>query len=177
MCVPIAAALAVAGAVTSAAGAISGGQQADAQGKYEANVANQNAGMEVQAAHDSYTAGVGERRDFWRKVGQTKGQQIAAMAANGIEVDSGSAARLQADTQMLANDDAQNLYRNIEQRTKGHQINATNYVMEAKAAKMKGQAAKTASYFSAASSLIGGAGQAFGLASKVAPAAAPAAGG
>lgn len=151
-------------------GAIAGGQQANSQAKQEADIARRNAAMEVESAHDSYLAGVGERRDYWRKVSQTKGQQIAAMAANGIDVDMGSAARLQDDTQMLANDDASNLYRNIEQRTKGHHINASNYVQEAKAAKMRGKAAKTASYFSAASSLIGAAGQAFGLASKVAPA-------
>src|SRR4051812_40125272 len=124
MCLPMAAAvpLAIASGVVGAAGTLMQGAQANAQGKYEAQVDRQNAGLEVEAAHQSILAGQTERRDFWRKVAQVKGQQVASMAANGIEVDYGSAARLQDDTSMLARDDAQNLYKGIEERTRGHLI-------------------------------------------------------
>lgn len=169
MCLPLAAAipLAIASSVASAAGSLYAGAQANSQAKYEADVARRNSAMEVEAAHDSVLQGQGERRDFWRKVAQVKGQNIAAMAANGIEVDYGSAGRLQDDTQMLANDDAANLYRNVEQRTKGHVIQAGNYTMEAKAAKARGKAAQVGSYFGAASSLLGGFSQAAGLKAKM----------
>lgn len=144
-----------------------GGLQAKAQGKYESQVADINRGLEVDAAHQSVIAGQGERRDFWRKVAQVKGSQVAAMAANGIDLGFGAAQRIQDDTQLLANDDAKNLYRTIEERTKGHIIDAGNYKMQAQAARAKGNAAFTSSLFGAAGSLLGGLSQAAGMKAKI----------
>jgi hypothetical protein len=169
MCLPAAALpiMAIASSVVSAGGAVMGGLQARAQGRADADVAKQNAALEVEGARESVLAGGDERRDFWRKVGQIKGQQVAAMSANGIEIDSGTAAMMREDTQFLANEDAKNLYGNIEKRTRGHLINASNFATEAKAARQRGNAAFTQSLFSAASSLIGGASQAAGLRAKM----------
>lgn len=169
MCLPMLPALALASGAMSAAGSIVGGLQANAQGKYEAAMANRNAKMEVEAAQESYLIGKDERRDFWRKIGQVKGQQRASMAANMIEVDNDTAARIQDDTQMLANEDARNLYRNIEQRTRGRQINASNFVAESKAARQRGKAALTSSFISAGASLLGGATQAMAYRAKFPP--------
>jgi hypothetical protein len=168
MCLPaLAVPLAIAAGAVQAGGALYSGMAANAQGKHDAQVARMNAQQEIDAAHDSVIQGQGERRDFWRKVSQTKGQQIAAMAANGIDVGFGSGARLQEDTQMLAEDDATNLYRNIEARTKGHAINANNYVEQAKAAKSAGKSALIGSMFSAAGSLMSGFTQAAGMSAKL----------
>jgi hypothetical protein len=169
MCLPAAAAipLVIASSAASAAGQLMQGAQANAQGKYEAQVARMNEGLEVNAAHQSVIAGGDERRDFWRKVAQVKGQEVASMAANGIDVGFGSADRVQQDTELLARDDATNLYRNIEERTKGHLIQASNYESEAKAARARGKAALTSSYFGAASSLLGGLSQAAGMKAKM----------
>lgn len=166
MCAPLAIVAAGAAAVTSAAGQIMGGLQQKAQGKYEAQVANMNRGLAVDAAHQSVIAGQDERRDFWRKVSSLKGQQVAAMAANGIDVGFGSGERIQQDTQMLANDDAKNLSRQIEERTRGHLIEASNYHQQGVAAKARGKAAFTNSLFGAASSLLGGASQIAGMSAK-----------
>jgi hypothetical protein len=167
MCLPLAAAAAVAGAAVSAGGQIMQGMQAKAQGKYEAQVAEMNRGLEVDAAHQSILAGQDERRDFWRKVSSLKGQQVAAMAANGIDLGFGAGERVQSDTQMLANDDAKNLYRSIEERTKGHIINAANYRESGKASVARGKAAFTSSLFGAAGSLLGGVSQAAGMRAKM----------
>jgi hypothetical protein len=168
MCVPaLAAPLAIAAGAVQAGGAIYSGLAARSQANHDAAVARINAQQEIDAAHDSVTQGQSEAQSFWRKVAQTKGQQIASMAANGIDLGYGSAARLQEDTQMLANEDATNLYHNIEQRTKGHYINASNYVEQAKAAKSAGKAAFTSSLFSAAGSLMGGFSQAAGMSAKL----------
>lgn len=167
MCLPaLAAPLAIASSVVSAAGQLYAGMQANAQGKYEASVAKNNRQLEIDAAHQSIEAGADERRDFWRKVAQVKGQNIAAMAANGIEVDFGSGERLQSDTDMLARDDAKTLYRNIENRTQGHYINAANYASEAKAAKARGKVALVGSVFGAAGSVLGGLQQASAIRAK-----------
>lgn len=166
MCLPVAAALAVAGAVTSAVGQISAGQSAKAQADYNASVAKANAQQEVDAYQTYRGQEVQERENFWRQAGQVKGQQVAAMAANGIDPGFGSGARLQTDTINLANEDATNLYRNQDQKAKGYLIDASNYTSEAIAAKMQGKAAETNSYFGAVSSLLGGASQAFGMSAK-----------
>lgn len=154
MCLP--AALPIIAGVVSAAGTLYQGYSAMQQGKFEAGVAKQNAAMEREAAAESIRTGQVERRDFGRKVGAVKGQQIAAMAANGIDVGYGTAARIQDDTAMLASEDAENLYRNQNERTKGFIINSWNERMRAKAAKSQGTAAMVGSVFGAASSLLGG---------------------
>jgi len=141
-------------AVATAASTMIGGMQANAQGNYESKISQRNAQMERDAARDSIERGQGEARTFWRDVGRTKGEQIASMAANGIDVGYGSAARLQDDTATLADEDAANLYRNINERTKGSIVNAQNFVAEAKAAKMRGRAALVGSAFESATSLM-----------------------
>lgn len=142
------------------------GMQGRAQANMEAQVARRNEGLAVESYRDSRLAGQDERRDFWRKVGGIKGQQVAAMAANGIDVGFGTAERIQEDTEMLARDDAANLYRNIENRSKGYLIEASNYEAEARAAKARGKAAMTQGIFGAATSLLGAASQASSLSAK-----------
>lgn len=172
MCVPLAAAavpLAIASSVASAAGALQQGAAASAQGKYESQVARSNAQQSVDDYRE-YRGQVApqEQRDFWRKVGQIKGENIAAMAANGIDVSVGSAARLQSDTQMQANEDFANLTANEQQKMKGYTIDAANFTSEARAARARAKQAVIGSYFGAASSLLGGLTQAAGLKAKMA---------
>jgi hypothetical protein len=139
-----------------AAGQLYSGLAANAQGKYEANVAEANAKLEAERARDSIERGRLEARDLYRDVGRVKGEQTAAMAANGIDLGYGTALRFQQDTAMLAQEDAENLYRNIHERTRGHDINASNFRAEAKAARQRGKAAMVGSVFSAAGSVAGG---------------------
>jgi hypothetical protein len=166
MCLPVAAGLAIAAGVTSAAGQIMQGQQAKAQANYNASVAKENAKQEVDAYQTYRGQESQDQLNYWRRVGQTKGQQVASMAANGIDVGFGSAARVQSDTQMLANEDAKNLYSNQQQKAKGYLIDASNYTSEAVAQKMQGHDAVVNSYFGAASSILGAASQAASLKAK-----------
>lgn len=152
MCLPLAAAPLIAAGV-SAAGTMIGGLQANAQGNYASKVARENAAMETEAARDSIERGKLESRSYWRDVGRAKGEQVAAMAANGVDVGVGSALSLQEDTADLADEDAGNLYRNIHERTRGSLINARNFVAEAKSAKQQGRAALVGSFFEAGSTL------------------------
>jgi hypothetical protein len=163
LCVP----LAIAAAGVAAAGQLVQGYSALQQGNYEAGVAKQNAALSREAAAESIRIGQTERRDFWRKVGSVKGQNIAAMAANGIDVGYGTAGRIQDDTQMLANEDAATLYKNENERTRGFIIDAANYKSEAAAQKQKGIAAFTGSVLSAGSSLMGGFQQQSALKAKL----------
>lgn len=159
MCLP-AAALPLVAAGAQAAGTLVSGYSALQQGKYEAGVHRQNARMASEAAKDSITRGKDEARQFWKEAGQLKGRQVAAMAANGIDVGWGTALQIQQDTAAALSDDAGKLYRNIEQRTRGFDIEFSNEMGAASAAKSRGKQAMIGSVFGAASSLLGGAVQA-----------------
>lgn len=121
-----------------------------------AAAARQNAHIQVEAARDSIDRGREENQQFGRRVGQVKGQQAASMAANGIDIGEGTALTVQQDTAALAGEDAQNLYRNINERTKGFDMNAANYTAEAAAKKQEGRSTLVNSFFQAGSSLMGG---------------------
>jgi hypothetical protein len=161
------AALPLIAAGVSAAGTLVGGYNALQQGKYQSGVDQQNAALEREAAEQSLKQGYQERVDYWRKVGNVKGQQVASMAANGIDVGYGTAARIQGDTQMLANEDAANLYQNIKNRTRGFVINSYNDQMDARAARAAGTAALVGSVFNAGSSILGGVSQMQSLKAKL----------
>ncbi len=167
MCAPVLPALAIASSVISAGGQVMAGKQAKAQAKHEARMAQANAALEIESAHESFLSGKDERLEFWRKIGQVKGQQRASMAANNIEVDTDTAGRVQDDTAMLADEDAKRLYKNIEQRTRGSYINASNFVTEAKAARARGKSAMISSVIGAVGTLMGGASQAAQLKAKM----------
>lgn len=123
---------------------------------YESDLAKRNAALETERARDSIDRGRDEARTFYRQVGQTKGQQIASMAANGIDVSEGTALTIQQDTATGAEEDAANLYRNVHERTRGFDINASNFRAEAAAARARGKSALVNSFFEAGSSLMGG---------------------
>lgn len=155
MCLPVAA-LPLVAAGLSAAGSVYGGIQANQAGQYEAGIDQQNSRIATDAARESERIGRDEATSYYRDVSQSKGQQIAAMAANGIDVGFGTAERVQEDTQMLADEDAQKLYNNIAQRTKGYVVESYNDRASAEAAKAKGKAALIGSLFEAGGSLASG---------------------
>lgn len=159
MCVAALPALAIASAVVSAAGTMYSGMAANAQGKYAQQVANQNARLENERVKDTYERGRREAQLLYRRVAQTKGEQTAAMAANGIDTAFGSALVVQRDTAMMGAEDAYALSRNVENEAKGYEINAANYRSEGAAARMKGKNAMTGSLFSAGGSLLEGVSQ------------------
>jgi hypothetical protein len=155
MCLPLAA-LPIAAAAVSAAGAIMGGLQANAMGKYQQEVAEQNADIARDSAKDSIERGHEESLALGRRIGAVKGQQTAAAAANGVDVGYGSAAQMAEDTAMLGREDQQALFRNVNERTKGFAIQAHNFVTEGKAARYRGKQQLIGSFFDAGSSLISG---------------------
>lgn len=149
----------LASAVMSAAGSVAGGIRANQQGKYESAVAKNNARLAHQQGEASEEAARKENRDYWRDVSQTKGQHVAAMAANGIDVGFGAASRMIADTELLANEDAAALYKNQANRTRGFAIEGQNYRQEGKAARARGKAAMLGGFMQGATTLAGAAAQ------------------
>lgn len=140
-------ALAIAGSVASAGGAIMSGQAAEKEGKYQQAVANENAKaerMRGQAEADR----VEDRYD------KLRGQQTAAAAASGINPNAGSASLV------INQDTSRNEYLDVASTIWNADSAATAFEHQGEAARMKGKNAKTASYFNAAGNFLSGMGNA-----------------
>ena len=134
----------VVGTAVSAFGAIQAGNAQNDVAKYNAQVANNNATAEQQRA--AYDAGL--IKDERRRV---IGSQRAAMAANGLEISSGSPVAVLGDTSGQAEMD-------ILARLYGGESAATAYRNDATRMKIEGKAAKQAGMIGAGSTLLTGLG-------------------
>lgn len=156
MCGP---ALPLVGAGVAAAGSIVGGLAANAQAKYQAKIAEQNAAMEREAGQQELQNTREAALDHYRKVGQMKGAQRARAAAGGVSVDMGTASWVQDDTEMLGREDADRIYKQGYQNVRGRDIQASNYGGEANAQRTAGTMAIVKAGFDASKSLLDGAKQ------------------
>lgn len=152
MCEPTT--LLIAATAMQAAGSIVGGINAQKSANFRAAVADRNANLERQAARDALERGDIEEKRQNRRTAQQLGAQRAAMAANGIEVDFGSAADLQADTRMIGREDAQTIRENAMRETRGYDIRAWNANASASASRAEGKAALWGGIFDAGSSIL-----------------------
>lgn len=157
MCNP--ALLAVGAAAVTAAGQIQGGIYQSQMSRYQAKVAEQNKQLSREGAADAIVQGQDQQRQLGREVSGRVGAQTARMAGNNVDITSGSAARVIADTQMIGREDSEALNENIRRKVKGLQVDAWNFESKKRASKAEGKQALIAAGFSAASTLLGGAQQ------------------
>lgn len=136
-------------------GGMMGAQNAKQEGAYNAGMLNKNAALKDQAAQETINAG--DTSADWQRVrtGQAVGTQRSVQAANGIDVNSGSAAQLQDDTAMIGELDALTIQNNAAREAYGYRIQAdqdrSNAVQTLTNAGNK-----------ATGSILGGMGSAFG---------------
>lgn len=129
------------------------------QSKYAGKVAGMNAKAESARAHDAIDRGKIEQQQHWRKVAQLKGQQQAAMAANGIDTSFGSAALLAEDTAMFGAEDADTIYKNTLREVQGIDMSAANFRSQQQAARQAQSGAIVGGVFGMASTALSGASQ------------------
>lgn len=158
MCAPVAP-LMLAATALSAIGTGMGALQANSQARYQAKIAERNAGLEREAAQQSILNTQTERQEHYRKVAQLKGAQRARAAASGVGLDFGTAADVLADTDMLAGEDVKHINERGFQRTRGFEINVSNYLGEASAQRQAGKGALIKGAFDMGSTILGGAQQ------------------
>ncbi len=162
MCDPVTA-LAVTAAVVTAGSQVYAGAAANAQGKYEQQVAQENRKHELAAAEDAKRRGTVEEMRRMRVLAQQIGQQRATMAAGGLDLSFGTPAAIVDDTRMIGMEDVAAIRENTTKEIKGYDINAANFTMQGRAARARGKAAMTGSLFQAAGTLLGGAQQVSGI--------------
>lgn len=120
------------------------------QGNYQAAVARNNQIIANRAADDATERGIEAERQQRMKTQQVLGRQKAAMAANGLDISSGSPVDILSDTARFGEYDALTIRSNAEREAYGYRTQAAQYGAEAKMAKRSG-------YLNAAGSLLTGA--------------------
>jgi hypothetical protein len=160
MCDPVTAtALMVASTAVAATGKVVEGVGQAQQFRYQATVDRENAKLANSQARDSIENTNLDARRRYRQLGQTKGAQTAAMAANGVDLTFGTPTDIARDTAMIGAEDISQIYKGGYERTRGFEINAFNFNSSAAGNRSKARGAEIGAAFGAASTALGGASQ------------------
>ncbi len=157
MCDPVS--LTIAATAVAAAGTAVSTVSAVNQANYQAKIAGMNVKQENAAARDALDRGKVESQRFQEQASQEQGAQRAALAANGIDVNFGSAALVRGDTLRAAEQDAQTLRENTIRETRGFEISAANFGAQRSGYKQAATAAAVKGAFDFGSTVLGGAQQ------------------
>lgn len=158
--------LLVASAVIGAYGAKKAGDNAQDQANYQAMVARNNAVIAAQYATAERQKGQvledAKRMETAQRVSAVR----AAGGSSGLDVNSGSALDLQADTARLGELDALTIRNNAARAAYGYETQGVNYNNQATLSNMAGNAAQEAGTIGMFSSVIGAASSYYGMKAK-----------
>lgn len=147
----------VASVLGSASTQYAQGRVARAQGQYAGRIADQNAGLAEAQAADAVARGTVAEGRFRQGTRGLIGSERATAAANGIDVGTGSAADIQANTAQLGELDALTIRNNAAREAYGYRVDAANYRAQGANARAGGANAAGAAGIGALSTLAGGA--------------------
>jgi hypothetical protein len=146
-----------AGAVAGAAGSIFSAQSDKMGLRLNAYFNDLNARVENDNAREVLRQGQFEEARSRLDTAQVKSSQRAAMAANGVDLSTGSALTRQVSTDYIGETDAATIRMNAARAAAGHRTSATNYQIQGD---MQRSAAKGISpLLAGATSLVGSAGK------------------
>jgi hypothetical protein len=117
-------------AVTAGVTAYGASQQADAQKKaanYQAQVEANNAKIAAWQRSDAIQRGEQDAQRSMRERSAMIGKQRAALAANGVDLNQGSALDLLASTEFLGQEEVNTIQSNAAREAWGYQIQGANY--------------------------------------------------
>lgn len=98
----------------------------------QATVAENNANMARAAASDAIRRGQTEEVNSQLKTRQLQGKQAAQMAANGVDLSSGSPLSILSDTEFMGANDAAVIHANALKEAYGFNVQEANYKNNAK---------------------------------------------
>ncbi len=125
--------------IISAVQGVSQAQQQEEEGAVQQQIANYNAGVAEMQASDAQRRGImeaGERRTQTR---QQIGRQRTAIAGSGVDVSSGSALDIFADTAAYGELDAQTIQSNAMREAYGYRTQSSNQQFQGGLARQAGQ--------------------------------------
>lgn len=120
---------------------IGGYMKADAQkqeGAYQKRIADMNADLLEMQASDRLKRGAEEESQLKSQARQTKGAQRAALAAQGVVVDDGSAADVQLETDLMSAEDSMKLRNNAVRESMGLKLQSSQMRFEGEMKKRAG---------------------------------------
>ena len=136
---------------------------AQAQGKYEAAVDEQNAALSDKQAQDAIERGQIEEARQRLVTRQTIGATRAAQAAQGVDVGSGSAVDVQASEAGLGELDALMIRNNAAREAYGFKVQAIQERQHAKIARVAGAGAAAGYAAGSYGTLLTGAANTYGI--------------
>ena len=153
MCVPVI--LTAASMAMTAIGGFQQAQAARAAGNANAQIAENNARLAEQQAHDTQVLAVRDQQQSAWRTRALIGQQKAAIAANGLDMDIGTPLDLMAETAMFGKADEDAIGMDAARKAWGFQAEAINYRNQGAQAKWAGKAQSRATILSTIGSLAG----------------------
>ena len=163
----VAAVATLASAGIGAYGAISSGVAQEQSARYNAEVALNNASIAKQNANLAGQAGEAQAEQSSMKTRAQVGAIKTAQAANGVDVNSGSAVDVRSSAAALGELNAINIRSNAARTAYGYQTQAGNFQAQSQLDTFQGQNAKTAGLIGGGTDLLGGVGQAAGYFSGI----------
>lgn len=146
-----------ASAAASAVGSFYGARSQQIAARGAAAIADINAGQSELAAQQELARGNAEVAAASQRAGQVKGAQRAALAANGVDLGTGSAAEMLTSTDLQKENDINTITANAVRAAWGQRMQATNF--KNKALTKRASADSISPGMSAFTSLLGGATQ------------------
>ena len=150
-------ALAIAGPIIGATGALVQGAATQNASDYQAAVANNNAIIAGYNAGLATQSGEVQAENKSRQGAEKQASIKAATAANGIDVNSGSAVTTQEGEHEVANTDTATTMHNALLQAYGYRTQQTGFEAQSKLDTQQGDSAAIGSYFGAGGSLVGNA--------------------
>jgi hypothetical protein len=154
--------LGLAGTAVSAMGSIQAGNAQAAAANYNAQVLEMNAKLSDRRARDAVMRGNAEEQQNRLETARFRANQIAGMAANGVDVSFGSPLETITSSATMAEMDALTIRANSRREAYDHEVEGVNQRADATLKRMEGKAAKQAGFLNAFSTVLTGAGQAYG---------------
>ncbi|CAB5082909.1 hypothetical protein IST4116A_01201 [Burkholderia cenocepacia] len=147
-------------AVSTAMSAYGASRQAAATAsadQYQAEVARINQRLSGQYAQQAIDDGENKVAAKQQQTSGLIGAQRAAMAANGVQLDSGTPLRLQEDSAQLGAVDALTIRNNAAREAYGYQVQGLSYGQQAQLDEASASNALSAGSLNTFSSILGGA--------------------
>jgi hypothetical protein len=161
MCEPTTIAL-VAGMVLTAGAGLYQADAAKKAGEAQNTIAQRNAELEDYKGKMAVNIGAVAEENHRAKVRQMVGSQRATLAANGVDLGSGTALDLIGETAEFGEADALTIRYNAAREAWGYGTNATNYRTEGSVARTNGRNSAKGTYLTTAASMASMAGGGFG---------------
>lgn len=150
-------AMTAASTAMSAYGASQQAQAAASADQYQAQVAKINQRLSGQYAQQAIDDGENRVAAKQQQTSGLIGAQRATMAANGVQLDSGTPLRLQEDSAQLGAVDALTIRNNAAREAYGYQVQGLNYGQQAQLDEASASNALSAGSLNTFSSILGGA--------------------